>query len=243
MALMALADVAFLAGDDDRADTLAREAVTSAEESGNALRMAVALITLAQAANRRNRHDEALGWLARSLDISLAIGFRYGVADTFAGIAATRHDGDHAPRAIRLLAAAAVIRDGLASQYQFHEAQFQAACADAPAWAPGDVFQSNWNAGLRLTLTEAVAEAGRTVQAPGASEAALPSAAFGLSPRERDVLEQLAEGRSNAEIGHALGISSRTAAVHVSRILHKLEVNNRAAVVSVAIRHGLVPAG
>lgn len=80
-------------------------------------------------------------------------------------------------------------------------------------------------------------------QAAGASGAAPSSTAFGLSPRERDVVALLVEGRSNAEIGRTLVISSRTAAVHVSHILRKLQVSNRAAVVSVAIRHGLVPAG
>ncbi|HWM21277.1 MAG TPA: LuxR C-terminal-related transcriptional regulator, partial [Ilumatobacteraceae bacterium] len=50
---------------------------------------------------------------------------------------------------------------------------------------------------------------------------------FGLTPRELDVLDLLAQGRSNGEIGKQLFISTKTASVHVSNILRKLGVSNR----------------
>lgn len=52
---------------------------------------------------------------------------------------------------------------------------------------------------------------------------------FGLlSPREREVLERLADGLTDREIADALVISPRTVETHVSNILHKLGVRNRA---------------
>ena len=50
----------------------------------------------------------------------------------------------------------------------------------------------------------------------------------GLSPRENDVLRMLAEGLTDREIANALIISPRTVETHVSNILHKLNVRNRA---------------
>jgi DNA-binding NarL/FixJ family response regulator len=71
-----------------------------------------------------------------------------------------------------------------------------------------------------------------------------PAAANGpLSPREVEVLRLVAQGRSNREIATRLFISERTAARHVSNILAKLQLANRAAATAFAYDHGLVAAG
>jgi DNA-binding CsgD family transcriptional regulator len=61
---------------------------------------------------------------------------------------------------------------------------------------------------------------------------------LGLTDRERDVLLLLAEGRTTRQIGEQLFISEKTASVHVSRILAKLGVSNRAEAPGVATRSG-----
>ena len=63
-----------------------------------------------------------------------------------------------------------------------------------------------------------------------------------LTPREIDVLGLLASGLTNREIGAELFISDKTASVHVSRILTKLSVPNRAAAAATAHHLGLTPA-
>ncbi len=62
-------------------------------------------------------------------------------------------------------------------------------------------------------------------------------ARYGLTEREFEVLEQLAAGRTNREIAEDLVISSKTASVHVSNILRKLEVSGRQEAARLA--HGL----
>ena len=56
---------------------------------------------------------------------------------------------------------------------------------------------------------------------------AVVSDRYGLTPREREVLELLAEGRTNKQIAETLFISESTAGVHVSNILGKLGAANR----------------
>ena len=61
-----------------------------------------------------------------------------------------------------------------------------------------------------------------------------------LSKREVEVLESLASGKSNKEIGHALDISEGTIKFHVKSILRKLDVIGRAEAVAVAGRRGII---
>jgi DNA-binding CsgD family transcriptional regulator len=62
----------------------------------------------------------------------------------------------------------------------------------------------------------------------------------GLTRREAEVLKQLTKGSTNKEIARALGISERTAGVHVSHLLRKLRCTTRTQAVSYAISQGLV---
>jgi DNA-binding NarL/FixJ family response regulator len=70
--------------------------------------------------------------------------------------------------------------------------------------------------------------------------AAAPPEPDGLSPRERQVLALLASGCDNAEIGDMLFVSRSTVKNHVSRLLEKLEVDNRVQAAAYAVRTGLV---
>ncbi|MEV8117034.1 AAA family ATPase [Streptomyces xiamenensis] len=71
-------------------------------------------------------------------------------------------------------------------------------------------------------------------QRPAATSA--PEDPFGLTPRERDVLALVAEGRSNRQIAERLFISPKTASVHVSNILAKLSVTSRGEAAALAHR-------
>lgn len=62
-----------------------------------------------------------------------------------------------------------------------------------------------------------------------------------LTPRERQILVLLGQGRSNREIANILVISERTARTHVSNVLSKLNLTSRTQAALVAIREGLVP--
>jgi DNA-binding CsgD family transcriptional regulator len=70
----------------------------------------------------------------------------------------------------------------------------------------------------------------------GADEEQPKRDTFGLSAREREVLAEIARGRTNREIGERLFISQKTVGVHVGNILSKLGVSGRVEAAAVAIR-------
>lgn len=57
-----------------------------------------------------------------------------------------------------------------------------------------------------------------------------------LSPRERDVLDGILDGRTNKVIAQALGISHRTVEVHRARVMRKLHATSIAGLVAAALR-------
>jgi DNA-binding CsgD family transcriptional regulator len=62
-----------------------------------------------------------------------------------------------------------------------------------------------------------------------------------LTPRERDVLRQLAMGRSNREMCARLGVTKNTLRTHLKTVRGKLGAANRAHMVAIARAHDLLP--
>jgi DNA-binding NarL/FixJ family response regulator len=66
-----------------------------------------------------------------------------------------------------------------------------------------------------------------------------PSATTELGPREREIVQLLAEGRSSPEIARRLHISTRTVETHRRNIMKKLDLHSVADLTKYAIREGL----
>ncbi|TDC90786.1 helix-turn-helix transcriptional regulator, partial [Actinomadura sp. 7K507] len=87
-----------------------------------------------------------------------------------------------------------------------------------------------------VPLGERVADLLRRTRTSRAGESSAP---LGLTPREYEVLRLVAQGRSNRDIADALFISVKTASVHVSNILGKLDVTSRGEAAATAHRLAL----
>jgi len=69
-----------------------------------------------------------------------------------------------------------------------------------------------------------------------------PLAAVELSPRERQVLQLVAEGKTTKEVAVVLGVSVKTAESHRTRVMAKLDIHETAGLVRYAIRNGIIQA-
>ena len=67
-----------------------------------------------------------------------------------------------------------------------------------------------------------------------------PLATVELSPRERQVLQLVAEGKTTKEVASLLGVSVKTAESHRTRIMSKLDIHETAGLVRYAIRNGII---
>jgi DNA-binding NarL/FixJ family response regulator len=61
-----------------------------------------------------------------------------------------------------------------------------------------------------------------------------------LTPRQREILQLLAEGRSRKEVGNLLNLTARTVAFHKYRIMDQLKVKSTAELIQYAVRHHIV---
>jgi len=184
--------------------------------------------------------------LAESLRLSHSTGARIGVArglEAFAGLAVRE---DRPELAVRLTAAAAALRD-VAGLPALTGARTERYLASARHLGENTIARL-WAQGLAMSSDEAVAlalEAGPGPRSFGGgdtvaltalgSDPAATAPPGALTPRERQVVELVASGRSNKAIAGELFISPATAARHVANILAKLGFRSRAQIAAWAM--------
>jgi DNA-binding NarL/FixJ family response regulator len=89
-------------------------------------------------------------------------------------------------------------------------------------------------------LSPRVSDAARTRAAKGESHARERSARNRLTPREREILQLLAEGKTNKEVAGLLGISVKTAETHRANIMIKLDFHSVIDLVRYAVRNKII---
>ena len=157
-------------------------------------------------------------------------------------------DGLEATR--RILGAGTGARVLMLTTFDLDEYVYAALSAGASGFLLKDVAPEQLTAAVRLV------RAGDALLAPsitrrlverfarrGEETSAVHRDLASLTPREREVLQQLARGLSNAELAAALQLSEATVKTHVARILAKLQLRDRVQAVVVAYETGLVAPG
>lgn len=156
---------------------------------------------------------------------------------------ASRVDGDGEPdawsRAVAALTAAPHAGLAAYAQYRLTEALLDAGRRAEAKQALDACLSLSRDLGAApvIAAAEEIARHARlNIAAEPPPATALRSGTAGLTRREVEVLELLAQGRTNRQIGEALFITERTAGVHVSHILGKLGVSNRSEAAAVMHR-------
>ncbi|WP_229069554.1 response regulator transcription factor [Actinoplanes sp. DH11] len=146
--------------------------------------------------------------------------------------------GDGVQATGRILAAAPDVRVMVLTTYESDRDILRAIEAGASGYLLKDATPAE--------LADAVRAAarGETVLAPSVASTLVRQvrtpAPPPLSARETQVLRQVAAGLTNAEIGRRLFISEATVKTHLLRVFNKLDVADRTAAVTTAMRHGLL---
>jgi len=111
-----------------------------------------------------------------------------------------------------------------------------ALAAGVNGFVPKGLRDDDLVAALETILSGAIYVPSSLAQAGGATEPAAPVAIdlARLTPRQRDVLGLLVEGRSNKEIARALDLGHGTVKIHLAAVFRHLGVSNRAAAAAVA---------
>ncbi|HXW44050.1 MAG TPA: LuxR C-terminal-related transcriptional regulator [Streptosporangiaceae bacterium] len=190
----------------------------------------------------QGRLDEARPLLAEALQTYAEVNDPRGVPQCLEALAHVACEQAHFETAARLIGAALVLRMRMAAAAPDSEQVRTSAVERALATALG------------AEATEQLMHSGRTMAAGHAVELAM-AVALGtapadpdraqdvLTPRERQVAALVASGRTNRQIGRALGISEKTAEVHMHHVMTKLDVRSRAEVAAWAVtRHLSAPA-
>jgi predicted ATPase/DNA-binding CsgD family transcriptional regulator len=217
---------------DPRAEDLGRQAVALAEEHGAEASKAWALWDLGVAQWRAGRYQDATGSLRDGIRLFLPMRNLDGVSVCVQGLswcAASSSPDEHAARLLG--AAAAVWRaiGGNVSQAVYRE--FDRRAEERLRSAIGDHrFEAEFAQAAAYPLDQAVELAlgqDSARSSTPASSKVHPTIPGGLTRREWEIAQLVAEGLSNKEIAARLVISHRTAETHVEHILTKLGFTSR----------------
>jgi non-specific serine/threonine protein kinase len=240
-----LGRAALLQGDTERAQTLLTEALTRYRQAGFTYGVANTLLTLGQFEADRGNPAAAACHFAESVRLWDEIKNLEGLTETLAAtgrMAVTVGRPDATPW---LLGAAAALGEALGTSPSplKHAQREHAAVAARPALGE-EKFAASWAAGRALSPEEAAAETSALLTALsesiGTQERVDGEAQVGLTPREREVLDLVADGLSDREVAAVLSVGPGTVRSHLTSAFGKLGVGSRTAAVAAARRRGIL---
>jgi len=238
-----LAQLSWLAGELDAGERFGEEALRVGREAGSTTWPPYALFVLASLAHERREVPRAGALYREAIDLAWEHHDRLCVRMALPGLAGLATLEGDPVRALRLAGAASALEEN-AGIWAFppirdrHERWLAAAreAVDADTWTAALA------AGRALPLDDAVAyalEPATTVGEPAARAQDEPGDP--LSAREREVLQLIAQGRTNREIAQSLFVTEHTVKYHVTSLFNRLNVTSRAEAVARASALGLLP--
>ncbi len=234
-----LAEVAIAEHRADLAERLLHEARDRFDDQGDGIGVACTTHDLGLVAVQRN---DAIGAEARfreALAARLEHADRQGVAESLEGIGGVAVAAGAPDMGARLLGCAGAWRAVTQMARMPVERDLVARrLADAEYALGVEAFAAATAAGQSATLEESARDVLASPPVASVLEQAQPRE-YGLTPREREVLGLLVEGKTDREIAESLYMAPRTVSWHVGHILARLNVESRTAAAALAVREGL----
>ena len=244
--LRGLVTIALLQEDAPRLEASAREHLAMARRLGDPWNLASSFIFQAELALRGGDAPGAIRFVGQSLGHWREIGQWREIGDIFAitwpieiavRVAASRGDHLLVARWIGAIQAEVEAR-GSWSNVRWDWTEFLHGTVAVGRESVESATAAGRALGFDDLVVEVAAYESGSARAPRSGRG--PVTRADLTSREIEVLGLVAEGRSNRAVAEALGISHRTAAVHVVNILNKLGLDSRTAAATYAVRQGIV---
>jgi predicted ATPase/DNA-binding SARP family transcriptional activator/DNA-binding CsgD family transcriptional regulator len=217
--------------DHEGALAYAGEAAAAYQALGDVQGMVVALAALGMVSLSAGDPEQAQAYLTQNLELLRGMGHKMGIAYCLLGMAGVAGERARPDRAARLWGAAEALREAIGmhlTPFDRSHYRYEERLAAARALTEEDAWERAWAEGRAMSPEEAIeyalAEEG-AFHIPGQVAVKLAEA---LTPREREVAEEVAKGLTNRQVATELGISERTVHAHVRRILRKLGLGSRA---------------
>jgi predicted ATPase/DNA-binding CsgD family transcriptional regulator len=244
-------------GDEEQARMLCEESLALRRQLVDKGGSAHTLMILGRVAFSQGNYERAAMHYKESLDLRQDIGDREGIAAAFEGLATIAGAQGQVGHAAQLSGAAEVLREVIgAPQTPVDRSVYESAVAVMRKLLDETTFAQAWATGRKLSLEQAILVAQQVIipeQMPpplvsttlqevqeSSQKAELLTDSFGLTAREREVLQLVTLGLTDAQIADKLIISPRTAEAHVRSIYSKLGVKTRSAATRCALSHRLV---
>jgi predicted ATPase/DNA-binding CsgD family transcriptional regulator len=249
-ALLLLAHACDGRGDYAGARAMCEESLVLSREIGECSGMAQILLSLGYFAYRQHDYAAARLHYEESLAVSQELGAQWLTASCLLGLGEVALAQGQPTWAPRLWGAAEGLREtldlarrenfGLVLQLSVERADYKEAVASARAQLGEEAFAAAWAEGRMMTAEQAlVAQGPAAVPQPTATAPRPPAYSAGLTVREVEVLQLVAQGLTNIQIAQQLILSEKTVTNHLTHIFNKTTTENRAAATAFAIRHGL----
>jgi predicted ATPase/DNA-binding CsgD family transcriptional regulator len=210
------------------------ESLAIARSLGDRRTIAKGAYFLGDTALGLQEHAEARALYEESLGLSIELGDRWVSAISLEGLARTAVASGQPEAAARLLGAADAIREATgATRSPYWQELHDGIVPEVRARLGEETFDTASREGRTLTAERAASVLGVPAVAPAADRA------DGLTSREVEVLNLVADGLTDAEVAERLVVSLRTVHAHLRSIYRKLDVRSRSAATRYAVESGL----
>ncbi|PZS16187.1 MAG: hypothetical protein DLM57_11175 [Pseudonocardiales bacterium] len=225
-------------GDLSAAEAQLREGLRLFEALDYEWAIAVCAWALGTVLVRRGEPDEAGRLLDRAVRLHDAVGDRRGLAQCLEALAEVAFVRGAAAAAARLHGAAQAQRDTVAVRPTDGE-RIRTAHFDARLTATLGTAQADHERQAGRTMPQdAVRELAARIAGPSTAD---PAPTVELTARQHEVAMLVAAGHTNRQIGRALGISEKTAEIHVHNIMERLNAPSRTGIATWVAHRGLQP--